>query len=179
LASAVSWRVSLRIGNQERCVVECPVRKQHLVAELSDDGAAAQAAARSRPAVVAAIKVVHTVAWLSIESCVAYVLWAGFAGRSDRRAGVAAAVVAGEMVVFAGSGFRCPLTRLAERYGAEHGSVTDIFLPKWFAHNMPVIHAPLLVLMTYLHARNLIGSHRAPETAGGGGGTRPRSLLGG
>jgi hypothetical protein len=57
--------------------------------------------------------------------------------------------------VFAGNGFRCPLTELAERYGAQDGSVTDIYLPKWFAHNMPAIHTPLLVLMTYLHARNL------------------------
>ena len=137
------------------------MRKQPLVTELNDDDAATKAAVRSRPAVVAGIKVVHTVAWLSIESCVAYALWAGFAGRSDRRAGVAAAVVAGEMVVFAGSGFRCPLTRLAERYGAERGSVTDTFLPKWFARNLPVIHAPLLVLTTYLHARNLTGPPRS------------------
>ena len=51
-------------------------------------------------------------------------------------------VVAGEGLVFAGNGFRCPLTALAKRYGAESGSVTDIYLPDWFAHNMPVIHAP-------------------------------------
>lgn len=62
---------------------------------------------------------IHTLAWVSIESWVAYVLWAGFAGRSDKRAGMAAAVVAGETLVFAGNGFRCPLTVLAERYGAE------------------------------------------------------------
>jgi hypothetical protein len=47
------------------------------------------------------------------------------------------------------------LTDLAERYGAGKGNVTDIYLPKWFAHNMPAIHAPLLVLMAYLHGRNL------------------------
>ena len=114
---------------------------------------------------VAGIKTFHTLAWLSIESCVAYVLWAGFAGRSGKRAGVAAAVVAGEALVFAGNGFGCPLTELAERYGAEHGSVTDIYLPKWFAHNMPAIHAPLLMLMAYLHARNLLrprGALREP-----------------
>ena len=33
-----------------------------------------------RPAAVTAIKVFHTLAWLSIESCVVYVLYAGFAG---------------------------------------------------------------------------------------------------
>lgn len=107
-----------------------------------------------RPAAVTAIKAVHTLAWLSIESCFVFVLCAGFAGRTDKRVGIAAAVVAGESLVFAGNGFRCPLTGLAKRYGAESGSVTDIYLPDWFAHNIPAIHAPLLVLMSYLHARN-------------------------
>ncbi len=86
---------------------------------------------------------------------VVYVLYAGLRGRTDRSVGIAGGIVAGEVLVFAGSGFRCPLTALAERYGARSGSVTDIYLPRWFAHNMPAIHAPLLVLMTYLHARNL------------------------
>jgi len=109
------------------------------------------------------VKTVHTLAWLSIESCVLYVLYAGFAGRSNRRAGFAAAVVAGETLVFAANGFRCPLTEVAERYGAEKGSVTDIYLPKWFAHNLPAIHTPLLVLMAYLHARNLCRSRHLGE----------------
>jgi len=86
---------------------------------------------------------------------VLYLLYAGFAGNTGKRAGIAGAVVAAETLVFAGNGFRCPLTELAERYGAQSGSVTDIYLPKWFAHNMPAIHTPLLALMTYLHVRNL------------------------
>ena len=127
------------------------------------DGAQAAVAARPRPAAVAGIKALHTLAWLSIESCVLYVLYAGLRGRTDRRAGIAGAIVAGEVLVFAGNGFRCPLTGLAERYGAHSGSVTDIYLPKWFAHNMPAIHTRLLVLMTYLHARNLRRSRQAPK----------------
>jgi hypothetical protein len=83
------------------------------------------------------------------------VLYAGFARRSDRRAGIAAAVVAGESLIFAGNGFRCPLTKVAERLGAERGSVTDIYLPRWVAHNIPAIHVPLMGLAGYLHARNL------------------------
>jgi hypothetical protein len=126
---------------------------------------------RPRPAVVTGIKTFHTLAWLSIESCVAYVLYAGLAGWSARRAGLAAAVVAGETLVFAGNGFRCPLTELAERYGAEHGSVTDIYQPRWFAHNMPAIHAPLLMLMGYLHARNLIRA-AGPSAPSGPAGVR-------
>ena len=106
-------------------------------------------------AALVAVKAVHTLAWFSIEACMAYVLWAGFARRSDRRAAIAAGVVAGETLLFAANGFRCPLTQVAESLGAERGSVTDIFLPKWFAHNLPAIHVPLIVLAGLLHWRNL------------------------
>jgi hypothetical protein len=88
------------------------------------------------------------------------VLYAGFARRSDRRAGIAAGVVAAESLIFAGNGFRCPLTQVAERLGAERGSVTDIYLPRWFARNLPAIHVPLIGLAVYLHARNLRAGRR-------------------
>ena len=54
------------------------------------------------------IKSVHTVAWLSIESCVVYLVYAGLRGRSDRRAAIAGCVVAGETLLFAANGFRSP-----------------------------------------------------------------------
>lgn len=72
------------------------------------DGISSHGVVRPRPTVVAGIKAFHTLAWLSIESCVAYVLWAGFAGRSDRRAGVAAAVVVGEALVLPAMGSGAP-----------------------------------------------------------------------
>lgn len=104
---------------------------------------------------LAAVRLVHTLAWFSIESCMVYVLWAGFRRQSDRRAAAAAGVVATETLVFAANGFTCPLTQVAERLGAERGSVTDIYLPRWFAHNLPAIHVPLILLAGYLHRRNL------------------------
>lgn len=87
-----------------------------------------------------------------------YVLWAGFTRQSDCRAGIAAAVVAGESLVLAANGFRRPLTQIAQRAAAERGSVTDIYLPRWFAHNLPAIHVPLIVLAGYLHTTNLRGA---------------------
>ena len=92
-----------------------------------------------------------------------YLLYAGFMKRTDRRVAVAAAVVGGESVIFAANGFRCPLTDVAESFGANDGSVTDIFLPRWFAHSLPAIHVPLIVLTAYLHGRNL-RQRRARET---------------
>jgi hypothetical protein len=111
--------------------------------------------AHGSQAALRAVKAVHTLAWFSIEACMVYVLYAGFARRSDRRAGIAAAVVAAESLIFAGNGFRCPLTQAAEHLGAERGSVTDIYLPGWFARNLPAIHVPLIGLAGFLHARNL------------------------
>ena len=89
-----------------------------------------------------------------------YVLYAGFARRSDRRAAIAAAVVASESAIFAANNFRCPLTDLAESIGTGRGSVTDIYLPAWFARNLPALHVPLIVLAVLLHARNLRDSQR-------------------
>lgn len=91
-----------------------------------------------------------------------YLLYAGFRGRSDKRAAAAAAVVAGETLVFVGNGFHCPLTPLARRLGDPTGSVTDIYLPRWFAHNLPAIHVPLLVLAIVLHRRNLRRRNPSP-----------------
>jgi hypothetical protein len=121
---------------------------------------------RARRAGIGAITAVHTLAWFSIESCVLYVLYAGFARRSDRRVAIAAAVVVGETLVFAGNRFRCPLTQVAQRLGAERAGVTDIWLPKWFAHNLPAIHTPLLLLAGYLHARNLRAARRGAVLPG-------------
>lgn len=106
-----------------------------------------------RPRRLALIRGAHTLAWASIEACVGYLLWSGATGRSDRRAAVAAAVVGGECLVFAADGFRCPMTGLAEAAGAASGSVTDIYLPAWFARNLPAIHVPLLALIGWLHLR--------------------------
>lgn len=116
-----------------------------------------------RPTTLAAVKLVHTLVWFSIESCMIYVLWAGFSRRSDRRAAIAAGVVAGESLVLAANGFRCPLTQVAKRVGAERGSVTDIYLPRWLAHNLPAIHVPLIMLAGYLHGRNLRGSYELEQ----------------
>jgi hypothetical protein len=104
---------------------------------------------------LAVIRGVHTAVWFSIEFCVGYLLWSGATGRSDRRAAAAAAVVGGECLVFAADGFRCPLTAMAVAAGAASGSVTDIYLPRWFARNLPAIHVPLLLLIGWLHRRNL------------------------
>jgi hypothetical protein len=119
--------------------------------------------ARMSQRALVAVKVIHTMAWFSIESCVVYLLYSGFARRTDRRAAVAAAVVGGETLIFAANGFRCPLTDVAESLGADDGSVTDIFLPRRFARALPAIHVPLILLTAWLHRRNVRDRRSAIE----------------
>jgi hypothetical protein len=70
-------------------------------------------------------------------------------------------------VVFAANGFRCPLSDVARRLGAERGAVTDIYLPRWFAHALPAMHVPIIAASAWLHARNI--RRNQPRDAGARG----------
>jgi hypothetical protein len=79
------------------------------------------------------IKLVHTVIFWFLSGCVVYALFSGVTGRLMAWTGAALGCVVVEGVVLAAWGCTCPLTLLAERLGAAHGQVADLFLPKWFA----------------------------------------------
>jgi hypothetical protein len=79
------------------------------------------------------IKLVHTLIFWVLSLCVAYALFSGVADRITMWTWVAVGLLFVESVVLVVSGWTCPLTILAERRGAVRGSVTDIFLPRWFA----------------------------------------------
>ena len=108
------------------------------------------------------VKGIHTIIWAFVEAAMLYLLASGAAGRSDRRAAAAAAIVGAECLVFLANGARCPLTGLAESLGAEDGSVTDIYLPGWLARSLPLLHVPLILTAGWLHWRNLRGSRGTP-----------------
>jgi len=115
-----------------------------------------RAGAVRRPFLLFAIKAFHLGAFLVIQSAILYLLYKGIRGETDKPAAVAAGIAAGEALIYAGNGFRCPLTGLAEDMGAEKGQVTDIFLPKWLASNIDRIYTPILVAGIILHGRNLL-----------------------
>jgi hypothetical protein len=117
-----------------------------------------------RRAALVGVKSVHTAAFFSIGSCLVYLAYSGLAKRSDRRAAIAGAVVTGETLIYAANGFRCPLTDVAEKLGSEHGSVADIYLPRWIEEHLPFVTGPIFAGALVLHARNLI-AHRRPAAA--------------
>jgi hypothetical protein len=100
-----------------------------------------------------AIRVVHSLVFFGEELSVGYLLYAGVRKRQDRAAAAAAAAIAAESLIYFGNGQHCPLSGLAEDLGADHISVTDIYLPRWIAMRIFTYNAPLVVLAAVLHAR--------------------------
>lgn len=110
--------------------------------------------ARKRPAIVV-VKAVHTGVFFAVAGSIGYLLSSALRNRTDARAAIAGAVVAGEALIYTTSGWRCPLTGVAERLGADDGSVADIYLPDWVASYLPQVTVPLVTAAVVLHARNL------------------------
>ena len=111
---------------------------------------------RLRPAALFAVKALHSLVFWTIQSAVLHLIYKGLKRETDKGAAVACLITAGESLIYAGNGFRCPLTTLAEGLGAERGSVTDIFLPKWLAMNIARIYGPLFALGLALYVRNML-----------------------
>jgi hypothetical protein len=112
-------------------------------------------------AALVAIKATHSVLFLGILGAILWLVGTGAAGRRDRSTGLAAGVVALEAGVFVANGGVCPLTPLAERYGARPGAggVSDIFLPDALARTTPVWSTGLLVIAAALHVARLGRRH--------------------
>lgn len=118
-----------------------PVWSQFVTAPL-----AARIPAGQRARVLVGIKAFHTAAFFSIGALVGLFAWDGLRQRPSRRTGIAAAVALGETLVYASNNQVCPLTPLAEEFGAESGSVVDIFLPRWISERIPPISGTVLLI---------------------------------
>ena len=102
------------------------------------------------------IKLAHTIIFWILSACVLYALFSGLADRITLWTWIAVGLLLIESVALAASGWVCPLTLLAERRGALHGSVSDIFLPKWIADRIFPICGTLYVVALVLIAWRLL-----------------------
>jgi hypothetical protein len=109
---------------------------------------------------IAALKAIHTAIFAGELWAIGWLVVSGLVGRRDRTVGIAAAAVALEVAVYLGNGGVCPITPLTERLGAEHGSVSDIFLPDVVARTIPTWSTALLVIAAILHLRAILASRR-------------------
>ena len=104
-----------------------------------------------------AVKSFHSLAFFVIQSSVLYLLYSGLRRRTDRRAAIAFAIAGGESLIYAGNGFRCPLTGVAED------------LSQHLAHIMVVFHDQ----HTFLHRTMLSFSTASSDMEAGAGPASP------
>lgn len=84
-----------------------------------------------------AIKLLHTVIFVLMSCGILYTTYSGLRNRVTRLTVLSYLAVLGEGLVLALNHRRCPMTDVVEDLGAEHGSVSDIFLPDWAARRIP------------------------------------------
>ncbi len=87
------------------------------------------------PKKIFAIKFIHSVIFIFMVACLVYILYCAVAGRYEWTLLAALAAIFIEGLALLLNHGRCPLTSLAEKYGAANGAVTDIFLPDWLTRH--------------------------------------------
>jgi hypothetical protein len=103
-----------------------------------------------------AIKAVHTAIFFSVFAAVALTVWDGLRGRPTKRTAIAGGVVMAETALYVSNNQVCPLTPLAEQFGADRGSVVDLFLPGAVARQIPLVAGSSAVLALALNLRALL-----------------------
>jgi hypothetical protein len=94
------------------------------------------------------IKLFHTLVFLVMSAAILYIVYSGLFNVGGTVLVIAVLVVLVEIVVFAANGFRCPLTKLAQRLGDRTGDdfIADIFLPEGFARLIPRVCGGLALI---------------------------------
>ena len=75
------------------------------------------------------IKAVHTAVFILMACSAMYVLYSGITGFTGILTWIALSLLVLEVLIFTLNKRKCPLTQLSERYGAESGNVSSMFLP--------------------------------------------------
>lgn len=102
------------------------------------------------------IKTLHTLIFLVMAGAVFWILYCGIVGLFDLPLYISLALISIEGIVFLGNGMVCPLTTLAEDYGAEKGYVFDSFFPEqWTRYTFPFFGTLLLIGVLLLGMRLL------------------------
>ena len=105
------------------------------------------------------IKLIHSIVFFFVAACLIYLLYCGITKTYNWALFLAiSAILINGSALLLNQG-RCPLTTLAEKHGAEKGSVTDIFLPTWMVRNVfrvsTVLFSAELVLLAFRYFMKL------------------------
>ncbi len=97
------------------------------------------------PAALVIVKVVHTVVWVFLATCVLAIPVCARRGHL-RAALVLTGIVLAETAVLVLNPVRCPLTDLAARYTTDRAANFDIYLPEWLARHNQQVFGSLFVV---------------------------------
>jgi hypothetical protein len=104
------------------------------------------------------VRAVHTLIYVVMASAALVVLAAGITGARGPWLWIALGLVALESAVFAASGFKCPLTAIAVKYGATKDGAYDTYFPEWCTRYTFAVFGPVIVVgVVLLAARWLLG----------------------
>jgi len=92
------------------------------------------------------IKLFHSIIFLFMVACLAYIFYCAVVGRYDWTLLVALSAIVFEGLVLLINRGRCPFTNLAEKYGDKHGAVTDLFFPMWCARHTFSVSTTLFII---------------------------------
>jgi hypothetical protein len=106
---------------------------------------------------VAIIRGLHTVIYGVMAASTLILLYIGTTGRHAAWLWGAEALLAIEVAVLLGNGFKCPLTAVVDRYAGGPGRVPDTFLPEGLTRRTLWIFGPMLTLALLLLAARQIG----------------------
>lgn len=105
---------------------------------------------------LALVRGVHTAIYIVMAVSTFVLLFAGVTGAEGVWLWAALALLGIEVVVFVGSGMKCPLTAVAVKYGARTGHVFDTFLPERFTrYTFRFFGTVMVVGLILLAARRL------------------------
>ena len=104
------------------------------------------------------VKLIHSfIFWFQVV-CIAYLLYAAIFRVFSVFLLIPIISIAINGILLYFNNGRCPFTNLAEKYGAESGSVTDLFLPKFIADNIFRTFTPLFFIgLTVIGLRYFLG----------------------
>jgi hypothetical protein len=101
------------------------------------------------------VRAVHTAIYVVMAGSVFALLYAGLFGARGAWLWGALALAGVETVIFVGSGMKCPMTAMAEKYGAKAGA--DTFMPERITRHTLRFFGPLLVISLLLLAARWSG----------------------
>jgi hypothetical protein len=100
------------------------------------------------------VRTTHTIIYIVMSCATFIVFYSGITGSYGLWLYVALVLLGIESAVFIGNGMKCPLTKLAVKYGAEKGYAFDTFLPERFTrHTFRFFGTIMVVGLIFLAAR--------------------------